>query len=149
MTTAYRGTCNGRIYTSPAGDGKDVDRLCSADPTSREAQYTAFDFFVCAEHLADWVKNATGGTLFQHRSYADGSLVSHVANGAKHFRVDVNRHTEAKDTKVASDAFQSGAFHDHAFQTVDQLVIEMENGTVVPALAGAQRVLSHWKEAVT
>jgi len=104
---------------------------------------------VCAEHLADWVKNATGGTLFQHRSYADGSLVSHVANGAKHFRVDVNRHTEAKDTKVALGAFQSGAFQDNAFQTVDQLVIEMENGTVVPALAGAQRVLSHWKKTVT
>ena len=128
---------------------KDFDRFSSADPTSPEAQYAAFDFFVCAEHLADWVKNATGGTLNQHRSYADGALVSHIANGAKHFRVDPNRHTEAKDTKVTPGAFQRGAFQDNAFQTVGQLVIELENGSVVPARTVAERVLLHWKKAVT
>lgn len=128
---------------------KDFERLCSADPISREAQFAAFDFFVCAEHLPDWLKNATGGSLVQHRSYEDGALVSHVANGAKHFRVRMDRHTQAKDTKVSSGAFQRGAFQDDAFQTVGQLVIELENGSAVSVLAVAQRVLSHWKTLLT
>ena len=123
----------------------DFERLCSADPTSRQAQYAAFDFFVCAEHFADWVKNATGGALSKHRSYADGALVSHVANGAKHFRVD--RHTEVKDTRVSPGAFQRGTFQSNAFQT-GRLVIELENGAVAAALDVAQRVLLHWKGAV-
>jgi hypothetical protein len=38
----------------------DYLRLTTAAPTSREAQYAAFDFFVCTEHLADWASHATG-----------------------------------------------------------------------------------------
>lgn len=124
----------------------DYARLRSADPTSKEAQYAAFDFFVCAEHLADWVKNATGGTLTALRGYPDGELVSHIANGAKHFRVDIKRHAVAKETRV-TQGFQANAFQNDAFQ-VGRLVIELESGAVVPVIDVAARVLSHWTAAL-
>ena len=66
----------------------DFTRLRAADPASIDAQYAAFDFFVTAKHLPDWLSRSIGGSLTQHRAYAEGALISHVANGAKHFRVD-------------------------------------------------------------
>jgi len=125
----------------------DFERLRSAGATTQAAQYAAFDFFVSAEHLPDWVKAASSGTLSQNRSYADGALVSHVANGAKHFCVDANRHVEARETMVVPEAFQANAFQNDAFQT-GQLVIEMEDGAVVAVLDVARRVLSHWQVAL-
>ena len=127
---------------------RDFVRLGSAEPTSKDAQYAAFDFFVCAEHLADWVKNESGGSLTQLRSYRYGALVSHVANGAKHFTVDPDRHTEVNDTFVQTGAFQGNAFQNNAFQT-PRLVIRLEDGTTVSVLDVAQAVLVHWQASVT
>jgi hypothetical protein len=121
----------------------DYQRMLAADPAAPAAQYAAFDFFVCAEHLADWVAKERGGTLTQHRAYADGALVSHVANGAKHFRVDPTRHTTVRDT-ASSGAYQRGAFQSDAFQTAT-LVIALESNASVSANEVASRVLSHWK----
>ena len=121
----------------------DFVRLSNSDQHSPAAQYAAFDFFVCAEHLADWKKNAVGGTIGQHRAYPDGALVSHIANGAKHFRVDPQRHSAAKDTIVVAGAFGAG-FQRSAFQS-SQLVIELENGSSAPVAEVAARVLAHWK----
>lgn len=53
----------------------------------------AFNFFVTAEHLPDWLK---------HRELVDGSailrVVSHLANGAKHFETD--RHDAIQRAEV-------------------------------------------------
>jgi hypothetical protein len=121
----------------------DYKRLQSADPTTPAAQYAAFDFFVCAEHLADWLSNERGGSLTSHRSYADGALVSHVANGAKHFRVDVDRHKTVRDT-ATKGAYQDRAFQPNSFQGAT-LVIELESGGSVAANEVASRVISHWR----
>jgi len=45
----------------------DFKRLSSVDQASIEAQYTAFDFFVCAENLPDWLSVITGGSKTQRR----------------------------------------------------------------------------------
>jgi hypothetical protein len=121
----------------------DHARLHRADPTSVEAQYAAFDFFVTAEHLADWVAEVTNVSKTKLRSYPDGALVSHIANGAKHFRVDTGRHSTAKDTRATVGAFQSN------FQpgfTVSILIIELENGAKERVLEVADRVLRHWED---
>jgi hypothetical protein len=120
----------------------DYRRLQSAEPTTPAAQYAAFDFFVCAEHLADWFSKERGGSLSRHRSYPDGALVSHVANGAKHFRVKVDRHTTARDT-ATKGAYQT-SFQANSFQGAT-LVIELESGVSVSVNEVAQRVLSHWR----
>jgi len=121
----------------------DYKRVLSADPKTPDAQYAAFDFFVCAEHLADWFKNEQGGTLSAHRGYSDGALVSHVANGAKHFQVFVKRHTTVRDTGTAY-AYQDDAFQASAYQGVT-LVIELEDGSTVSVCEVASRVLAHWR----
>ena len=127
--------------------GADFERLRAAVPGSVEAQYAAFDFFVTAEHLPDWLARSTGGTLSSHRAYPQGALVSHIANGGKHFRVDTTRHTTAKDTRSTPGAFQANAFQPTAFQT-SRLVIDLEDGTTVGILDLATDTLAHWKKAI-
>jgi hypothetical protein len=125
----------------------DFNRLHGADPASVDAQYAAFDFFVTAEHLADWLYRSAGGSLSSHRRYSEGALVSHVANGAKHFRVDTRRHTTVRDTAPEPGGFQADMVQASAFQ-VPCLVIDREDGTTVDALDVATKVLNHWRNTL-
>ena len=123
----------------------DHARLKQAEPTSTSAQYAAFDFFVTAHHLADWCAKSFGGSLTQWRSYPDGQVLGHVANGVKHFRVD--KYDVVKETEVVPGAFGVGAFQSSAFQT-GKLTIHLENGESEPVLPLADRVLAHWRATV-
>lgn len=125
----------------------DFNRLTSADQASKEAQYAAFDFFVCAEHLPDWLCKTVGGSRTSHRSYPEGALVSHIANGAKHFRVEDPRHTTVKDTIVLAGAFQASAFQCSTFQ-VPRLMVELENGSTADVVDLATKVIEHWRKAL-
>jgi hypothetical protein len=125
----------------------DFARLRAAEASSVDAQYAAFDFFVTAEHLPDWLSNYPGGKASAYRTYPDGALVSHVANGGKHFRVDTERHTTVKDTRAESPGFQRGAFQSIGFQGT-RLVIDLEDGTTADALQVAGRVVQHWRRNV-
>ena len=125
----------------------DFNRLRAGDPASDDAQYAAFDFFITAEHLPDWLSRSTGGSLSSHRAYPECSLVSHIANGAKHFRVDITRHTTAKDTRSILGAFQANAFQKSTFQT-SRLVVDLEDGTTVNVIDVAGDVLNHWRRAI-
>jgi hypothetical protein len=122
----------------------DFNRLRGAKPASVDAQYAAFDFFITAEHLPDWLSRSTGGSLSSHRAYPEAPLVSHIANGAKHFRVDTTRHTTARHTRSTSGAFQANAFQQPAFQT-SRLVVDLEDGTTIDVLDFAGRVLDYWR----
>jgi hypothetical protein len=126
----------------------DFVRLASSEATTKAAQYAAFDFFVCALHLADWQHKATGASLNACQSYPDGALVRHVANGAKHFAVSTARHATVRDTRVSAGAFQQAAFQPDAFATSSKLVIQLEDGRTEDAMVVAGRVLSHWRAAV-
>lgn len=127
----------------------DFCRLQASDPHTPEAHYAAFDFFVTAEHLPDWVKHHSGGSLASHRRYSDGALVSHVASGAKHFHVEDARHRKAKGTSVAgsfhSSSFSSASFSSSSFD-LSRLVIHLENGESVDVLVLADRVIEHWRQ---
>ena len=113
--------------------------------TSKAAQYAAFDFLVTAHHLAEWSAEARGGALKEWRSYPDAALLGHIANGAKHFRVQ--RHHVAKDTEVVAGAFASNAFETTAFQT-GKLTIYLESGQAEDVLPLARRLLAHWRSKV-
>lgn len=123
----------------------DFARLSGASPSSQAAQYAAFDFFVCAEHLAEWQSHTTGSSVTSLRQYPDGPLVSHIANGAKHFTVKDKRHSTVSDTSVVFGGFQSNAFQSNAFASGASLVVELENGRVEDVLAVADRVRQHWR----
>jgi hypothetical protein len=123
----------------------DFYRFRSYPAISREAQYAAFDFFVTAEHLPEWLAVVTGGDKAKLGGYAEGTLVTHVANGAKHFRVDPKRHNVVRQTQLHSGAFQGDAFQNDAFD-VSRLVIEREDGRVEAVVDVATRVLEYWKK---
>jgi len=124
----------------------DFGRFEGAQTTSVEAQYAAFDFFVTALHMADWVATAAGDPASSHRDYPDGALVDDLGNGAKHFRVDARRHTTVSDT--GSVGYFDPAFFDPTYFEVARLVIELEDGSTVDALDVARRVLDHRRNAL-
>ncbi len=125
----------------------DFNRLCAADQSNIQAQYAAFDFFVCAEHLPDWLSSTSGISKTKLRSYPYGALVSHIANGAKHFRVDPSRHKTVQDTIFENGAFQGNAFQGNAFQ-VPHLVIELEDGYNANVLDIASSVIIYWRKII-
>ena len=126
----------------------DFRRMQLSDPHDQAAHYAAFDFFVTAEHLPDWVKHHSGGSLTLHRRYDDGALVSHIASGAKHFHVEDERHKKAKGTAIAGSfhswSFSSSSFSPSSFDT-SRLVVQLESGGAVDVLVVAERVIDHWR----
>lgn len=58
-------------------------------------QRIAFNFFVTAEHLPDWL-----GLREKVKRHALLRVVSHLANGAKHFNLDLKRHRSVEKTSV-------------------------------------------------
>jgi hypothetical protein len=126
----------------------DFLRLQSA-VAGQEAQFAAFDFFVCAEHMPDWLEAEGKGSAKTMRSaYPDGPLVSHIANGAKHFNLTNPAHTSLAKAAVSQGAFQSEAFDGSAFDTGGDLSIETTAGVTESVGAVAFRVLEHWRKAV-
>ena len=124
----------------------DFARVEQADAASTEAQCAAFDFFVTALHMADWMSHSTGGSVASHGAYPDGALVYDVGCGAKHFRVRPEKHTTVSDTGLAG-AFDPAFFSPEYFD-VAHLIIDLEDGTSVDALEVARRVLNHWRDAM-
>ena len=75
----------------------DLFRKLEGDLTALESSQdtkVAFNFFVTAEHLPDWL-----GRRDLVRQHAILRVVSHIANGAKHFTLDDRRHTSVTGTE--------------------------------------------------
>lgn len=106
--------------------------------------YAAFDFFVTAEHLPDWI-----GKLSLKKTEPLLKIVSHLANGAKHFRATDSRHRSVENVRIDSGALQSDAFQSDAFE-VGGLVVELKGdeatlfGSEIGVLELAKRVLHYW-----
>src|SRR5690554_6328496 len=72
----------------------DLERL----KTSPHNQYAAFDFFVTAEHIVDWIyPDQTDSNNREKRKTVRANsellrITSHIANGAKHFEATDKRH---------------------------------------------------------
>jgi hypothetical protein len=71
-----------------------------ASPTD---SYICFNFFVTAEHLPEWHLQANAKAAKQLRlKHALLRVCSHIANGAKHFVVQDERHYSVDSTHVAT-----------------------------------------------
>lgn len=66
----------------------DLDRI-RAQPCD---QYAAFDFFVTAEHVVDWLFPDDRMKRHDLRRHPLLAVTSHIANGAKHFHTRDGRH---------------------------------------------------------
>jgi hypothetical protein len=116
-------------------------------------QYAAFDFFVTAEHILDWLfpgrENDKARNEAREKNFIRG-VCSHIASGAKHFEVQHSRHASVTDVAVVSGAFQDGAFQSSAFST-SRLIVRLDGdaadnlGDVVECLFLAGLVIKHWE----
>jgi hypothetical protein len=72
--------------------------------------YAAFDFFVTAEHMVDWVYNKPlrNNELLLR-------IVSHLATGSKHFIVSNPKHKSVSGLGIDGGAFQTDVFQTSAF----------------------------------
>lgn len=113
--------------------------------------YAAFDFFVTANHLVDWVwPSATRQQLRANREEVPLlRICEHLADGAKHFLL-TRPHQGVDTTTKISGAFDPQLFDPGAFD-VGALTIELEpaeaahvGAVQVSALELASKVLGYW-----
>lgn len=111
--------------------------------------YAAFDFFVTAEHIPDWI-----GDKSIKSSEPLLRIVSHVANGAKHFKANDPRHKSVENVHVRKSAFQASTFQSDAFDVGD-LVIELKGdevmlfGSKISVRRLAHMVIEYWAARIT
>jgi hypothetical protein len=125
----------------------DYQRLRSAP----EDVYSAFDFFVSAYHMLDWLHPNDAAS---RKAEEEGNLLlqvcSHIANGAKHFQATAKHHTSVAGLYSEEGAFQRDAFQSDAFQ-VGGLFVALDGqaalafGTRLEVIDLAGRVLGHWE----
>lgn len=110
--------------------------------------YAAFDFFVTANHMCDWVRNKQ---LRNNEQLL--KIVEHLATGAKHFNVSNPKLKSVSGLGIDGEAFQADAFQASAFQ-VGSLVIsligdEAESfGTNISVGDFAKQVIEYWRKYV-
>ena len=75
----------------------DIHRMIA----SPESEYAAFDFFVTAEHIVDWLHpdDKLARTNLR-KSDPLLQIASHIANGAKHFEAKADHHSSVRSLKM-------------------------------------------------
>jgi hypothetical protein len=114
--------------------------------------YAAFDFFVTAYHILDWLHPGDSNNTTRKQMERGSNLlqvISHLANGSKHFHV--TRHYVVKDTIVKVGAFDPAAFDPDSFD-VGELRVELDGdaarefGTSIGVLELADKALHFWEK---
>ena len=114
-------------------------------------QYAAFDFFVTAEHIIDWLYPDSKKDREKLRSSeALLRITSHIANGAKHFEAKATHHKSV--TRIEKDRYvESGYVEEDYFLEPLLLYLSKEEAnnlkteTHVEASWLANKVLEYWK----
>lgn len=128
---------------------RDLMRL-EADPAN---PFEAFNFFVTAHHLTDWLCPGLDEKSKKARrrlvaSSAALSACAHIATGAKHYRVDAKHMNSVEATKVHSGGLSSEFSRE--FDT-SRLQVRLKGkaakvlGTQVDAVDLASEVLAFWE----
>ena len=120
----------------------DFERI-KADPLD---VYAAFDFFVTAEHIPDWI-----GDLPIKEDFPLLKVISHIANGAKHFEATAKKHKSVENVHLRDGVFSPKVFNPEAF-AVGDLIIEIKGeevkqfGAEISVRKLAQMVVEFWTE---
>ena len=124
----------------------DIKRM--SENTSDE--YAAFDFFVTAEHVVDWLHSGFHAKREREALRQSDPLLqitSHIANGAKHFTAGASHHKSVA-------AIERGKYaDDYADDYADgPIFINFSEGEVavlacdqIDAITLAYRVLAYWQ----
>ena len=122
------------------------DDLSSLEESAQDTKI-AFNFFVTAEHLPDWLHKR--GLVRKHSILR---IVSHIANGAKHFSLNDKRHNSVVSTEKFR-VFEEGVFESDCFY--EPLLIHLESDeaaelecTEIDVLELGKKVLEFWRPYV-
>jgi hypothetical protein len=132
----------------------DFERL-QDDMGQQVMLYTAFDFFVTAYSLVDWVKKHKSLTQAQVDALYQEMLIkicADLANGSKHFQLTKPPKTTLT-THSSSPVFEPGVFEPGVFQDDWQAWVKLSASeaaaagvpTTCPVMTLATEVLAHWR----
>jgi hypothetical protein len=117
---------------------------------SPQDQYAAFDFFVTAEHIVDWIHPVDKKAREKVRSSSSLlRITSHLANGVKHFKVTAFHHQSVVDVKK-SRYVEAGYVEEGYFEAplIVHLTTDEERSfgqSSIEVAALAQKVYEYWK----
>ncbi|SRR5712692_11511104 len=117
--------------------------------------YCAFNFFVTAEHMLDGSYPRQKNRQNNLKKCSVYLLIcSHLANGAKHFEVDPNRHKSAADAKSTGSYWPEGYFSSNYFPQnywpKGRLVMQLQGsaerqlGKQISVIELAEKVFQFW-----
>jgi len=107
----------------------------------------AFNFFVTAEHMADW-KDC------KSLKFSDPllALCSHIASGGKHFKATRKNHTSVASAKF-DGVFEPGIYEEGVFE--ESLLITLSSEAeatlgmkTIDAVTLASKILEYWRRHV-
>jgi hypothetical protein len=131
----------------------DLDRL--SDPQQYQwQQYAAFDFFVTAEHIVDWMdpdqvandRDAHARQKAVRESHPLLRLVSQLASGGKHFEAFAKQHQSVAGTEVEgyADDYADDYFVEDLVVTLTPREATELGAPTLSIVEVAQRVIAYW-----
>ena len=124
----------------------DLERILK----SPQDQNAAFDFFVTAEHIVDWIHpdDATARTTLRSSSSLL-KVTSHLANGAKHFEAKAKHHRSVTDveksTYVATGYIEDGYTEESLIVHLSAEEQQWFGNCSIEVAALARQVYEYWK----
>ena len=120
--------------------------LAELEVSGQDAR-VAFNFFVTVEHLPDWLKQRD-----LVRQHCILRIVSHLANGAKHFELDDARHKSVVGTEksryVEEGYAEPGYFEEPLLIRLSPDEVRELGVSVIDAVTLGRKVVEFWRPYV-
>jgi len=120
--------------------------LAALEKSGQDARI-AFNFFVTAEHLPDWI-----GQRILVKANCILRIVSHIANGAKHFHLDEKRHNSVTGTekyRVVEEGYaEPGYFYEPLLIQLSPNEAKELGLSEIDAVNLGHKVLEFWRPYV-
>ena len=132
---------------------RDLLRKMEHDHSRMEAEpsneYAAFDFFVTAEHMLDWIHPDKKMREAERNLEVLLQVTSHIANGAKHFEATDPRHksvTEIERSQYVEPGYvEPGCFAEPLVIKLSTAEGAVLGGNEIEATELGRRVLTYWQ----
>jgi len=120
--------------------------LATLDSSGQDT-YVAYNFFVTAEHLPDWL-----GRRDLVRQHSILRVVSHIANGAKHLILDDARHKSVTATEkfryVEEGYVEPGYFYEPLLIHLSPDEAREMSASTIEAVTLGSQVVEFWRQYI-
>lgn len=133
--------------TTPSALFEKIESDLAELEASNQDVKVAFNFFLSVEHLPDWL-----GKRSLVRENCILRIVSHIANGAKHFNLNIERHKSVKGTEksryVAADYIEEGYIEEPLIIHLSEEEAEELGSPEIDAVSLGKQVVEFWRPHV-